>query len=160
MNEQKTTGDKTLHVDVKKKLTLKLKTDATVQQSFSHGRSKTVLVETKKKRILKPGETEHGHAAVPAPRVELKPRTEVKPATPPAAPTASEAPPAPQRSRTGVVLQTLSAGERAAREKALAEARIREEEDRKRRAEEERLRAIEEVRLAKERAEAEARRKS
>ena len=160
MNEQKTTGDKTLHVDVKKKLTLKLKTDATVQQSFSHGRSKTVLVETKKKRILKPGETEHGHAAVPAPRVELKPRTEVKPATPPAAPTASEAPPAPQRSRTGVVLQTLSAGERAAREKALAEARIREEEDRKRRAEEERLRAIEEVRLAKERAEAEARRKA
>ena len=162
MNEQKTTGDKTLHVDVKKKLTLKLKTDATVQQSFSHGRSKTVLVETKKKRILKPGETEHGHAAAPAPRVELKPRTEATPAAPAQAPASApaEAPAAPQRPRTGVVLQTLSAGERAAREKALAEARIREEEDRKRRAEEERLRAIEEARLAKERAEAEARRKA
>ncbi|MDK9695897.1 MAG: translation initiation factor IF-2 [Siculibacillus sp.] len=161
MNEQKSSGDKTLHVDVKKKLTLKLKTDATVQQSFSHGRSKTVLVETKKKRILKPGETEHGHPAPvmklaesPAPRVETKPVGEVRPATPAPAPTAAApAQPAPTqaRPRPPVVLQTLSAGERAAREKALAEARVRDEEDRKRRVEEERLRAIEEARLAEER---------
>ncbi|MBV5266118.1 translation initiation factor IF-2 [Pinisolibacter aquiterrae] len=193
MNDTKSTGDKTLHVDVKKTLTLKPKADATVRQSFSHGRSKTVLVETKKKRILKPGETEHGHAghaaprpaesaapvpaapapapavqpaapttqapaaAAPAPtpaapRVEVRPRAE---APRPAAPTA----PAPRQApRTGVVLQTLSAGERAAREKALAEARIREVEDRKRREEEERLRAIEDERRRKEREEAAAKR--
>ncbi|MCE1235279.1 MAG: translation initiation factor IF-2 [Hyphomicrobiales bacterium] len=166
MNDTKSSGDKTLHVEVKKTLTLKPKADATVRQSFSHGRSKTVLVETKKKRILKPGETEHGHvaprapepaapapaaAASAAPRVEVRPRAETS---------APPQPPRPSGPRTGVVLQTLSAGERAAREKALAEARIRDEEDRKRRVEEERLRAIEEARLAQERAEAEARRKA
>ena len=71
MNDTKSSGDKTLHVDVKKKLTLKPRTD-TVQQSFSHGRSKTVVVETKKKRILKPGETESGHVApAPAAPVEI-----------------------------------------------------------------------------------------
>ncbi len=179
MNDTKSSGDKTLHVDVKKTLTLKPKTDATVRQSFSHGRSKTVLVETKKKRILKPGEVEHGHvaapkapeptpapapvpvpppatsvAAPPPPREEPKPRAE--------APRPAASAPAPSRpqSRPGVVLQTLSAGERAARERALAEARVRDEEDRKRRVEEERLRAIEEARLAEERAAAEARRKA
>ena len=59
MNDTKSPGDKTLHVDVKKTLTLKPKSDASVvRQSFSHGRSKAVLVETKKKRVLKPGETD------------------------------------------------------------------------------------------------------
>jgi translation initiation factor IF-2 len=60
MNDTKTSGDKTIHVDVKKTLTLKPKTDSAsvVRQSFSHGRSKAVVVETKKKRpILKPGES-------------------------------------------------------------------------------------------------------
>ena len=186
MNDTKSTGEKTLHVDVKKKLTLKLKTDATVQQSFSHGRSKTVLVETKKKRILKPGEVApveapvvaapapaqprptEPSAAAPQPRVEVKPRVEARPApTQPRAPqqpvTAQQQATAQQQRaaqpRTGAILQTLSAGERAAREKALAEARIREVEERKRREEEERLRAIEEERLRVER-EAEAKRRA
>ncbi len=175
MNDTKSSGDKTLHVDVKKKLTLKPRTD-TVQQSFSHGRSKTVVVETKKK-IIKPGATEHGHApaahaphapapaapkpvetAAPveapkpaAPRVEVKPRTE---APRPAAPA-----PRPSAPRSGVVLQTLSAGERAARERALEAARLQDIEDRKRREEEARLRAIEEERLRIER-EAEAARRA
>ena len=179
MNDTKSSGDKTLHVDVKKKLTLKPRTD-TVQQSFSHGRSKTVVVETKKKKILKPGETEHGHApaaaavphapvkvepapaptpapapapvAVAAPRVEPKPRSE---APRPVTPAPSGPAPRPAQSRPGVVLQTLSAGERAARERALEAARLQEIEDRKRREEEARLRAIEEERLRIER-EAEA----
>lgn len=168
MNDTNSSGEKTLHVDVKKKLTLKLKTDATVQQSFSHGRSKTVVVETKKKRILKPGEVEHGHAPVhvapkpveaPAPRptVAAAPAPVRAPVAP--APAAPAAPARPNPPRSGVVLQTLSAGERAARERALAEARIRDEEDRIRRVEEERLRAIEEERLRKER-EAEAARRA
>jgi translation initiation factor IF-2 len=62
MNDTKTSGDKTIHVDVKKTLTLKPKIDGAnvVRQSFSHGRSKAVVVETKKKRpILKPGEAPH-----------------------------------------------------------------------------------------------------
>lgn len=71
MNDTKTSGDKTIHVDVKKTLTLKPKTDGSnvVRQSFSHGRSKAVVVETKKKRpILKPGEVAHGEAhAAPRP---------------------------------------------------------------------------------------------
>ena len=211
MNDTKSSGDKTLHVDVKKTLTLKPKSDTNVvRQSFSHGRSKTVLVETKKKRILKPGEV----APVEAPVVAAKPVEVAPPApapvavqtpapTPAPAPVAAQAPaaaplaPKPQpprpaapaamppraeqqprgrndapRSgpsgapqarqsnppRAGVVLQTLSAGERAAREKALAEARVREIEDRKRREEEARLRAIEDERLRVEREAAEARR--
>lgn len=70
MNDTKSTGEKTLHVDVKKTLTLKPKTDtnSVVRQSFSHGRSKTVLVETKKKRILKPGEVAQPEPQVAAPK--------------------------------------------------------------------------------------------
>jgi len=197
MNDTKSTGEKTLHVDVKKTLTLKPKTDTTnsvVRQSFSHGRSKTVLVETKKKRILKPGEVAQPEPPVAAPRpveaapapaapvaaapaptpapapvapkpaaptVAAAPRVEVRPR--PEAPRPAAASNAPQGRpnppRSGVVLQTLSAGERAAREKALAEARIREVEDRKRREEEERLRAIEDERRRVER-EAEAARRA
>ena len=69
MNDTKSTTDKTLHVDVKKTLTLKPKSDTNVvRQSFSHGRSKAVVVQTKKKRILKPGEVA---APEPAPRAEV-----------------------------------------------------------------------------------------
>ncbi|MBP0650926.1 IF-2-associated domain-containing protein, partial [Mycobacterium tuberculosis] len=61
MNDTKNTGDKTLHVDVKKTLTLKPKTggESVVRQSFSHGRTKAVVVETKKRPVVlkKPGET-------------------------------------------------------------------------------------------------------
>ena len=180
MNDTKSSGDKTLHVDVKKKLTLKPRTD-TVQQSFSHGRSKTVVVETKKK-IIKPGAAEHGHAPVAhaphapakaevapapapvvapvaaAPRVEVKPRAEA-PKTVVSAPATTAPAPRPTPPRSGVVLQTLSAGERAARERALEAARLQEIEDRKRREEEARLRAIEEERLRIER-EAEAARRA
>jgi translation initiation factor IF-2 len=270
MNDTKSTGDKTLHVDVKKTLTLKPKADTNVvRQSFSHGRSKAVLVETKKKRpILKPGETEPR----PEPRLDLRPETarpdtsrvdavrldalraetarqeaaraeaakqdaaraeaareeavraeaeraaaaaaapvappvEVappraeavepvsapveapKPAPAPvvraAAPAARPAPtvtvrpaPAPQPAaargapapagrapaatpqrpqqgnRTGVVLQTLSADEQAARGRALIEARAREIEDRKRAEEDAKRRAEEDARLRREREDA------
>ncbi|MBT9291622.1 translation initiation factor IF-2, partial [Prosthecodimorpha staleyi] len=59
--------------------------------------------------------------------------------------------------RTGVVLQALSADERAARANALVEARAREAEERKRAEEEAIRRAAEEIRLAREREEAERR---
>ncbi|MDQ3471791.1 MAG: IF-2-associated domain-containing protein, partial [Pseudomonadota bacterium] len=63
-----------------------------VKQSFSHGRSNTVVVEVKKRRILgKPGEAEAPKAAEPAPVVEAP-----KPAPQPAAP-------APRPARTSPV---------------------------------------------------------
>lgn len=185
MNDTKSTSDKTLHVDVKKTLTLKPKSDTNVvRQSFSHGRSKAVLVETKKKRpILKPGETAPIEAAVPAaqtrsPSPVVSPPPAPPPPTPaavaprpaaPARPTSeaaakpAPAPQAPARPtasalpRTGVVLQALSADERAARGKALVEARARDVEDRKRAEEDAQIRAVEEARLRREREEADRR---
>ncbi len=84
MNDTKTSGDKTIHVDVKKTLTLKPKTDSAsvVRQSFSHGRSKAVVVETKKKRpILKPGEVAPPEAATARTVVPAAPVSQ--PAAPP-----------------------------------------------------------------------------
>src|SRR5258708_11215857 len=57
--ETKNPGDKTLSV-APKKSTLSLKRGVerdTVRQSFSHGRTNTVQVERKKRRIALPGET-------------------------------------------------------------------------------------------------------
>src|ERR1700738_5159716 len=56
--ETKNPGDKTLSV-APKKATLGLKRGVerdTVRQSFSHGRTNTVQVERKKRRLLPPGE--------------------------------------------------------------------------------------------------------
>ena len=58
MTETRNTGDKTITVAPKKKLSLKrgnIERD-TVRQSFSHGRTNTVQVERKKRRIVMPGE--------------------------------------------------------------------------------------------------------
>jgi translation initiation factor IF-2 len=127
-----------------------------VKQSFSHGRSNTVVVEVKKRRILgRPGEAE-------APRVEEA----APPPPPPAARTPAPAQAKPARpvndaaSRRELQEKLLREAEEA-RMTALEEARRREDrkaieatEDEKRRAEENR-RAEEEARV---RAEEEARR--
>src|SRR5215207_6568365 len=53
-----------------------------VKQSFSHGRSNTVVVEVKKRRILgRPGEAPPAEAPKPAPVAEA-PKPAPKPATP------------------------------------------------------------------------------
>jgi translation initiation factor IF-2 len=101
-----------------------------VKQSFSHGRTKTVVVETKRKRF--------GDDAKPAaPAVESKTAFQAKPrvsgqenSTAPSAPPPRQMPPAP--ARAGVVLRTLTADEREARERALTDSRVREAEERKR----------------------------
>ncbi len=114
-----------------------------VKQSFSHGRSNTVVVEVKKRRILgKPGET--------PPPAEEKKAEAPKPAPKPAAPTPK---PAPQRklSEAEQIAQRREEMERLQREAeearmaALEEARRREDrakveqsEDEKRRAEDNR----------------------
>src|SRR6185436_913293 len=104
MSETKTPDGKTLSVG-KSTLSLKPRTETgVVRQSFSHGRSKQVVVEVKKRRI--PGG--EGKAETPAP-----------------APTA----PAPKAS--GVVLRTLTEEEQSRRAHALGDARLREAEERK-----------------------------
>ncbi|MGE0212131.1 MAG: translation initiation factor IF-2, partial [Parvibaculaceae bacterium] len=117
-----------------------------VKQSFSHGRSKTVVVETKRKRTL----GAPGKQPEPAPQAETK-------AAAPAAPKPEAPRPAPQSSRSGVVLRTLTEDEKEARERALADARVREAEERRHAEEEARRRAEIEVREKTEKAAAEAR---
>ena len=86
MSDTKSGDDKTLSVSTKKTLTLKRGVEqSTVRQSFSHGRTNQVVVETKKRRITKPDERE----AAPTPAVAAKP-SPAKPAAP--ASPASEAP--------------------------------------------------------------------
>ncbi|EIZ86429.1 translation initiation factor IF-2 [Methylobacterium sp. GXF4] len=117
MSDTNNPGDKTLNRTSPKPLSLKRPIEAgTVRQSFSHGRSKQVVVETVKRR---------GVGAAPA-----APAREPAPAPRPA-PTAAAAPPRPaQRSASGVVLRTLSEQESAARAAALADAKRREAEAR------------------------------
>jgi translation initiation factor IF-2 len=127
-----------------------------VKQSFSHGRSNTVVVEVKKRRILgRPGEAPPAEAPKPAPAAQAP-----KPAPKPAAP-------APQPKRTSPVdditarkeMQTRLLREaEEARLASLEEARRREERTKVAQTEEERRRA-EENRKAEEAAE-EARRQA
>jgi len=119
-----------------------------VKQSFAHGRTKTVVVETKRKRF---GDDKPASAA-PAP--EAKPAFQPQPRVAPA-----PKPAAPQGARSGVVLRTLTAEEKEARDRALAGARVREAEDRKRQEEDARRRAEQEAHDARER-EAAAKRKA
>ena len=116
MSETNTPGDKKIGTS---KLTLKPRTETgVVRQSFSHGRSKQVVVEVKKRRI--PGaETK----PEPAPVIEAKKPAAAKPSA-----TAPVAAPAP---KSGVVLRTLTEEERNARAHALADSRVRDAEERK-----------------------------
>ena len=58
MSDTKTGDDKTLSVNTKKTLTLKRPgmEQGTVRQNFSHGRVKSVVVETKKRKFARPDE--------------------------------------------------------------------------------------------------------
>ena len=63
MSETKETADKTLSVAPRKPLSLKRTVDAGhVRQNFSHGRSKSVVVEKKKKRTISSTEAEEAAA--------------------------------------------------------------------------------------------------
>src|SRR5437764_2092216 len=123
-----------------------------VKQSFSHGRSNTVVVEVKKRRILgRPGE------APPAPTPE--PVAEApKPVPKPVAPAAPARKPPPQddiTSRKELQTKLLREAEEA-RLTSLEEARRREERVRSAQSEDERRRA-DENRKAEEQAAEEAR---
>jgi translation initiation factor IF-2 len=151
MVDTKTPGDKTLSVPTKT-LTLKPRVETgTVRQSFSHGRTKQVVVEKRGKRRVG-GDAPGAETHAPEPVV-------AKPATP--APAArSAAAPAPARSNSGVVLRTLTEDERSARASALADARLRDVEERRIAEEEAKRRASREGIEQAEREAAEARRKA
>src|SRR5580693_9308913 len=152
MVETKTPGDKTLSVPTKT-LTLKPRVETgTVRQSFSHGRTKQVVVEKRGKRRVagEPAATET-HAAEPAAAKAAPAKAPpARPATPPAAP----------RSSSGVVLRTLTEDERSARASALADAKVRDMEERKLAEEEAKRRNSKEGIEQAEREAAEARRKA
>src|SRR5271155_5291427 len=137
------------------KLTLKPRVEqGVVRQSFSHGRSKAVVVEKVKRRIG-PGEARAEPLAVPD-RSAVPKRTTAAPKAPVAATAApSVATPAPKSS--GVVLRTPPDDERNARAQALAGAQLREHEERERAEDEARARRGREEIDRAERAAAEAR---
>src|ERR1700676_2448126 len=152
MVDTKSPADKTLSVPTKT-LTLKPRVETgTVRQSFSHGRTKQVVVEKRGKRRI-PGE---------APATEM-------PASEPAAAKAAPAkapltrpatPAAPPRSASGVVLRTLTEDERSARASALADAKVRDIEERRLAEEEAKRRNSKEGIEQAEREAAEARRRA
>ncbi len=129
-----------------KTLTLKKVETSTVKQSFSHGRTKAVVVEKKR--------STHPTTPAPAPKAAapVQQQTQVTDARP-------ATPSAPVRdSRPGVVLRQLTDEEKARRGAALADARVADVEARARAEEDAKLRALEDTKLAQER-EAAARRK-
>ena len=146
------TGEKKLSVAPTKTLSLKGRgvEQGVVRQSFSHGRTKAVVVEKVKSR---------------APSSRGKPETVTAVARPvtgkaaaaPAAPAPAAAPAAPAPKPSGVVLRTLTEEERTARARALGDARLREAEERKIAEEEAALRKTRESAERSERDAAEAR---
>ncbi|MBV9954409.1 MAG: translation initiation factor IF-2 [Pseudolabrys sp.] len=159
MSDTKTSDTKPGEKKLGAKLTLKPRTETgTVRQSFSHGRSKQVVVETVKRRTpgapAKTVEVETKKpAAAPAARRTAAPAPAA--AAPTAAPAAAPGTPKP----SGVVLRTLTDEERAARASALADARTREAEERKIAEEEAARRKIREKTDQTERQAAEARKR-
>ena len=154
MTDSKTGEDKTLGVNPKKTLTLKRPEQGTVRQSFSHGRTKNVVVETKKRKFARPdGSPEPTVTPVAAP----KPR-------PAAAPQPQQQPrreqPRPQGRPGGVVLNELSKSEMEARRRALQDSKVREAEEQRRRAALEAQRRAEEEERRRREAEESARRQA
>jgi translation initiation factor IF-2 len=129
------TGEKKLSVSSTKTLTLKGRgvEQGVVRQSFSHGRTKAVVVEKVKTRT--PGRVRA--EAAPAATPTARPTAKAAPAAPAPTPTPAPAPSKP----SGVVLRTLSEEERSARAHALADSRLREAEERKIAEEEAKIRA-------------------
>jgi translation initiation factor IF-2 len=167
MSDGKTSSDKPAAPGGK---TLSLKRPAgadsgVVRQAFSHGRTKTVVVE-KVRTVAKPGTppapatpkaAELAKPALDAPVLSTTviPSLAGKPGTGPR----QQQQPASNQPRSGMVLRTLTEAEKQAREGALEKARAEEAATRKRMEEEAKRRAEEDARLAVER-EAAAKRKA
>ena len=120
-----------------------------VRQSFSHGRSKTVTVEVKRKRTFQPGKG-GGMAEVKAVTAGASPAksSPVKPR-----PAADDS----DKNRQPIVLKTLTEAEKSARAHALESARVRDREAREKASEEALAQAETEKREADDREAADAR---
>ncbi|WP_425989384.1 translation initiation factor IF-2 [Afipia sp. DC4300-2b1] len=151
MADTKNPGDKPLSVGAKT-LSLKPRTETgVVRQSFSHGRTKQVVVEKKTKRRM---------AGDPAPAPEAAPAAPAPVAAPPKVTPRAPEPARPPARKSGVVLQTLTEDEQSARASALADARLREEEERRAAEAEAARRNTKEFKEQQEREAAEARKKA
>src|SRR3984957_13981762 len=160
----KNPGDKTLSVAPTKTLTLKPRgvRQGVVRQSFSHGRTKAVVVEKVKRRVGGPVRAEPPPPATDAASAKqrsatARPSGVPRAAAPAPVPAQSPATPAPKPS--GVVLRTLTEDEQKARVHALADARLREAEERKIAEEEAHVRFAREASERTEREAAEARKR-
>ena len=120
-----------------------------VRQSFSHGRSKSVLVEKKKRRAIG-----SGTAAEPVeePKSKAQPRV-AETSTPKPKPRRRRA------RRVGVVLPQLSEDEKDARMRALTDSRQREAAEREKAKSSAALHVVTEEQRAKERQEADDRKR-
>ncbi|MGL4812611.1 MAG: translation initiation factor IF-2 N-terminal domain-containing protein, partial [Beijerinckiaceae bacterium] len=164
MTDTKKPGDQTLHVTAPSKtITIKRPVEqGVVKQSFSHGRTKAVVVEKKVTRRA------HGPESAPASPTATKApaaapsapaaRAAATPAAPDTAAPRKPAPVAPSRP-SGLVLRPLSDSEMAARASVLADARSREEEERKRAESDAAIRAERLAQETREREAAEARKR-
>src|SRR6266852_4348582 len=154
----KNPGDKTLSVAPTKTLTLKPRgvEQGVVRQSFSHGRTKAVVVEKVKRRVG--GPVREAPPAAPDGASAKRPVI-AKPAVVPAAAAPALAPAAPAPKPSGVVLRTLTDDEQKARVHALADARLREAEERKIAEEEAHVRVARDAAERTEREAAEARKR-
>jgi translation initiation factor IF-2 len=136
-----------------KTLSLKRTETSTVRQSFSHGRSKAVVVEKKRARVM-PGagptkvaaEAERPSAKHAAAEEALHPTVDAR-----------EEARRQAANRGGVVLRELTEDEKEARLRALTDAKYAEEELRKRAEEDAARRSVEEERMRREREAAEKR---
>jgi len=127
MTETKHPGEKLTVAPAKTTLSLKRPgvEQGVVKQSFSHGRTKTVMVEKVKSR------REHKPEATPA---AAAPAAPVRRPTVPAgrsAPAPSQTPAPAAKPGGGVVLRKLTDEERNARASALETAKVREAEERR-----------------------------
>jgi len=158
--------DKTISVTGKKTLTLKPSgmSQGTVRQDMGRGRTKAVVVETRKRRPLRPEDEKPitpaaSVAPVRAPEPAPAPVVQARPQQPAPAPRVHQGnnnnssqrpqqpyqPPRQNDRPRPVVLNHLSPEEMDARRRALAESQARDAQDAIRRAEEDKRRAAEEV---------------
>ena len=144
MSEINETEDKTARGGRKMTLNVRRTVESGhVRQSFSHGRSKSVLVEKKKRRAV---------GATPAAQPAEEPKPKVATAAPEPTPAKRERD--DEQRRPGVVLRALSDEEKDARLRALTESRQREAVEREKAKEEAAKRVVTEEVKAKEHDEA------
>jgi translation initiation factor IF-2 len=155
------TGEKKLSIAPTKTLTLKPRSGETglVRQSFSHGRTKTVVVEKVKSRAPIKARTEAPSAVPAAPKPSTAGKTAAVPAVSGAAPATNQTPAGVSTKPSGVVLRVLSAAEQSARAHALSDARLREAEERKIAEEDARVREARDAIERRDREAAEARKR-